>query len=172
MKTDRVKWSTMAPTSSPTRSWLGHSAPRCRHSRTSSWEDVWSTTIWSAPLVTLSPVNCGEKPQGQTSNKTKRSRRGPQPHLGPSRRLNLLPWASLGFLSEWEAPSALLQKHVYRKITGIWFYEILWGKTKIRINEALVGVFVDLFGGNFCLSTAGQFHQTQLVTCLNFSVNI
>lgn len=46
------------PTSSPTRSWLGQSSPCCRHSRTSSWEDVCSATIWSAPLVTLSPVNC------------------------------------------------------------------------------------------------------------------
>lgn len=66
--TDRVKWSTNAPTSSPTRSWLVHSSPRCRHSRTSSWEVVCSATIWSTPLVTLSPVNCGEKqtPQSQT----------------------------------------------------------------------------------------------------------
>lgn len=59
--TDRVKWSTSVPTSSPTRSWLGHSSPRCRHSRMSSWQDVCSATNWSTPLVTLSPVNYRER---------------------------------------------------------------------------------------------------------------
>lgn len=57
LRTNRVKWSTMDPTSSPTRSWLGHSSPRCRHSRMSSWDDECSATSWSTPLVTLSPVN-------------------------------------------------------------------------------------------------------------------
>ncbi|TNN39336.1 Proteoglycan 4 [Liparis tanakae] len=59
-RTDRVKWSTKAPTSSPTRSRLALSSPRCRHSRTSSRRAVCSATIWSPPAVTLSPVSCGE----------------------------------------------------------------------------------------------------------------
>lgn len=43
------------PTSSPTRLSRG-GCERCRHTTRSSWPRAWSTTSWSRPLVTLSPV--------------------------------------------------------------------------------------------------------------------
>ena len=48
------------PTSSPTRLSSG-GWERCRHTTRSSWPRACSTTSWSRPLVTLSPVTCSAR---------------------------------------------------------------------------------------------------------------
>lgn len=50
------------PTSSPTRLSSG-GRQRCRHTTRSSWPRACSTTSWSRPLVTLSPVTCAARPR-------------------------------------------------------------------------------------------------------------